>query len=106
MNYKYNEFVNKQWGWGTVNTTPHLNELCYAALAMVSESGEAGDAVKKMIRGNPIEPKAILLECGDVLYYMTKVLELVGGYTLEDAITANIEKLEYRAKFGKETKGS
>lgn len=100
MAEQYKDFVNSCWRYEPIDSELY-RQLGYAALAMVSESGEAGDAVKKVLRGDDIDSKVILNECGDVLYYMTKLLNLV-GYTIDDAIKANIEKLNYRAIHGKE----
>lgn len=42
----------------------------YTILGLGNEIGEAGGKLKKMIRGDGIEPKAFTDELGDVLWYM------------------------------------
>lgn len=101
MYEKYKEFVNSCWRYEPKNSELY-RQLGYTALAMISEAGEAGDAVKKVLRGDELDIKVIINECGDVLYYMTKLLDLLGDYTLEDVMKANIEKLEHRKIYGKE----
>lgn len=97
----YKKFVKDCWRYEPKNSELH-RQLGYTALAMVSEVGEAGDAVKKVLRGDEISTKIIIDECGDVLYYMTQLLSLLGDYDLEDAMGANIEKLNRRKIYGKE----
>ena len=94
---KYKEFVLSRHK-STIIQEPRL---AFNALGMVSEAGEAGDVIKKIVRGDPdIPTRNFLLECGDVLYYMTQCLDIL-GFTIEDAMKANVEKLEYRDKYGK-----
>jgi hypothetical protein len=82
---------------------PKTPKLLYAGAAMAFEAGEAGDVIKKMCRGDiqssKCSPQAFLLECGDVLYYMTKALSML-GYTLDDAMEQNMVKLRDREKNG------
>lgn len=80
---------------------PTNPELLYAAAAMAFEAGEAGDCIKKYVRNDdPYQDVPFVFECGDVLYYMTKTLSML-GYTLEDVILLNQKKLELREEFGK-----
>lgn len=93
---KYKEFVDKR-----PFVKPTNPELLYAAAAMSFEAGEAGDCIKKYVRDDDVyQDIPFLLECGDVLYYMTKGLSLL-GFTLEDAIHLNQKKLELREELGK-----
>jgi hypothetical protein len=98
----YKDFVLERARHSTITKDP---QLAFHALGMVCEAGEAGDVIKKIVRGdNNVDPRNFLLECGDVLYYMTKALDCL-GYTIEDAMNGNIEKLTHRDKYGKgETK--
>lgn len=99
---EYEKYVNDRFFYLPKNSVLH-SQLGYAALAMVSEAGEAGDAVKKILRGDDgITSLQILNECGDCLYYMQKLISLLGDYNIEDVMKVNIEKLNHRAIHGKE----
>jgi NTP pyrophosphatase (non-canonical NTP hydrolase) len=80
--------------------------MMYAALGLNGEAGEAAEVIKKMIRDDngtlsSISKTKILLELGDVLWYVT-VLADECGLTLHEVMQANISKLAERAaKTGK-----
>jgi NTP pyrophosphatase (non-canonical NTP hydrolase) len=82
---------------------PRERDVEYVALGLASEAGEVAGKVKKQIRdganwnGERREEhrRAILAETGDVLWYCAELLGLY-GLTLEEAMVANIEKLESR----------
>lgn len=70
--------------------------LALYTLGLTGEAGEVAEKVKKHYRDkNPIEPKAVLKELGDVVWYATAIARNL-GYTLQDIIDANVEKLEDR----------
>lgn len=97
MSEKYKNFVNNR----THSTVSNNPDLVFHVFGMVCEAGEAGDVIKKLTRGDKnIDLNDFVLECGDVLYYMTRALELVGS-SVEDAMEKNIKKLEHRAAHGK-----
>ncbi len=74
-------------------------EVIEAALGLAGEAGETVDIIKKYVYyGKVINGDALLLELGDTLHYLTRLAGMF-GWTLEDLMTANIEKLEKR--FGK-----
>lgn len=61
-----------------------------------SEAGEALDIWKKYeFHKHDLDKKAIALELGDVLWYLTEAAVAL-GYSLEDVMKMNIEKLENR----------
>jgi len=73
-------------------------ERCNYAMGLCGESGEVVELVKKHIfHGHDAMDtrKAILDECGDVLWYLSQLLD-VYGISLEAAATCNIEKLQRR----------
>ena len=77
--------------------------LTYDIVALGGEVGEIQDAWKKAARGSLSTNELvedILLESGDVLHYLVRLLQDV-GYSLQDAMDANVEKLENRKKYGK-----
>ena len=81
--------------------------LTYAMLGIAGESGEAVDAYKKALRSTePDNVKftpnrgIILLEFGDILWYVAKAAKELGS-NLESVAYMNIKKLELRRQFGK-----
>lgn len=84
---------------------PKTNELkyIYPCLGLAGEAGEVIEHVKKYARGDyDIENKKreILLEMGDVLWYLTRLANDF-GFSLEQIIEANVDKLIDRRKNGK-----
>ena len=82
--------------------------LTYAMLGIGGESGEAVDAYKKALRGTePSNVKftpnrgIILLELGDLLWYITRAANELGS-SLEDVARLNMRKMELRRQFDKE----
>lgn len=71
------------------------------ALGLTGESGEVAELIKKLHyhggadKKGPITGNRILDECGDVLWYLTALLNCY-GYSLHDCIDANIAKLQRR----------
>ena len=76
-----------------------LGMLLYQSNGLAGEAGEVCNNVKKVVRdGAEFEP--VLMECGDVLFYMKRLLRM-RGYTIEDAGHVLIIKLE-RIRLGLE----
>lgn len=66
------------------------------ALGLAGESGEVCDELKKVLfHDKPLNEKTILKECGDVLWYLTRLLVSL-GYSLEDCMELNVNKLRSR----------
>jgi NTP pyrophosphatase (non-canonical NTP hydrolase) len=58
------------------------------------------DAMKKSwIYGKPLDHENVLEECGDLLFYVVAMLNST-GYTLNDAMKHNVEKLSKRYPAG------
>ena len=80
--------------WKQPELTPERATLCYMATCMTGEAGETADAVKKYCKSTNTK-EDILLEMGDTLHYLTRLgLEL--GYSLDDIMIANLDKLRKR----------
>lgn len=76
-----------------------------AAMGMCGEAGEYSELVKKeTFNGTPQDPEKKLKELGDVLWYLTLAAHL-GGWTLEDVVQANTDKLIARFPNGYEHGG-
>jgi len=70
------------------------------ALGLAGEAGEVADVIKKGIRdhntlGFDFNQAALLLELGDVLWYLVGLADSF-GWTLEDIMQANFDKIESR----------
>ncbi|XAI97377.1 hypothetical protein [Leptolyngbya phage Lbo-JY46] len=75
---------------------PEQHKITYPALGLVGEAGEVAEKVKKSLRGDkPLDNYQVILELGDVLWYITALAEDL-GYSLEDVLVANIKKLSSR----------
>ncbi len=85
--------------------TPEQN-LINGCLGLSGETGEVCDIVKKcMFQGHELEKERILDECSDVLWYLTLTVKSI-GYSLNDAMEYNIDKLKKRYPDGFEVKRS
>lgn len=95
MNTVYDQFrANVQRLF--VKPQDKTGRMVHAALGLNTEAGEIGTDIKaKWIYGREIDLDAVLYEAGDCLFYLDAILcEL--GFTLEDAMVANIAKLKMR----------
>ena len=80
---------------------PPKSSITYPTLGLVGEAGEIAEKVKKWIRGDKpaLDAHGLLLEVSDVLWYVTALADDL-GYTLQDVIDANVEKLTSRKERG------
>lgn len=85
-----------QFGSGQALVTTHDMELLRGALGICGEAGEAAELIKKHVfQGHPLDYHKVILECGDVLYYIQLLLSHCGS-DIEHAMYENIKKLEHR----------
>ena len=85
--------------------TPEQN-LINGCLGLSGETGEVCDIVKKcMFQGHELEKERILDEAGDCLWYLTLTVKSI-GYSLNDAMEYNIDKLKKRYPNGFEEERS
>ncbi len=89
--------VNRTWNFaGRLQTVQDHQQNALTGLA--TEAAEALDVGKKMWWHHPKNRRAELrAELGDVLYYLVKVIELF-GFTLEEILEDNKQKLYERHK--------
>lgn len=91
----------------TVN--PKLNKdemLINSVMGLCGESGEAIDIVKKWFaHGHELDKAHLKKELGDVAWYLAEASTAL-GFTLEEILEANIDKLRKRYPEGFETKKS
>jgi NTP pyrophosphatase (non-canonical NTP hydrolase) len=100
--YSFTEYSADASGTATY---PNLGEnLVYPAMGLVGEAGEVCDKVKKIWRNqgtmsgqelNSLDREKILLEMGDVLWYLDAMCAEM-GITLQTVARLNIEKLKDR----------
>lgn len=99
-------FRNRSWARSRTDIDPldpvQTRAVLYA-LGLAGEAGEVADLVKKhafhgLAFDDDLRAK-VLKECGDVLWYLDRVLWWVGA-TVEDAAAANDAKLEARYPLG------
>jgi len=76
-----------------------FNEALYLTLGLASEAGEVAGKIKKIIRGDTIDPMSLVLEMSDVLWYLTRLCDNV-GISLEDLADVNFSKLNSRKEAG------
>lgn len=86
--------------YGTRDTATYPKDiaLIYVMLGLVNEAGEVSGKLKKVYRGDKTleeQKAAILAECGDVLWYLARVVDELGS-NLEDVAAANLAKLQDR----------
>ncbi len=70
--------------------------LINGVMGLCGESGEAIDIVKKWLaQGHELDKEKLAKELGDICWYLAETATAL-GYSLEDIMTANIEKLRRR----------
>lgn len=97
---KYEEWVDAS-NWAASED----ENLTYSMLALCGEAGEMADSYKKKLRGDYEKGKRkdqdfrrdMLLEAGDVLHYLVRVLHCLNS-NLEEIANMNVEKIEERKK--------
>jgi NTP pyrophosphatase (non-canonical NTP hydrolase) len=95
----YNKFTADLARYPKEQNDPKIVEAMYCALGLGGEAGETVDKIKKWHRDGKIDPTAVALELGDVAYYLTRLANIF-GYTLDDILRMNVEKLESRRARG------
>ena len=80
--------------------------LINGVMGLCGESGEAIDIVKKWFaHGHELDKEHLKKELGDVAWYLAEASSAL-GFTLEEILEANIDKLRKRYPEGFETKKS
>ena len=74
----------------------HHGMLMNGALGLCGESGEVADLVKKAtFQGHELDVAHVAEELGDVAWYLAVSAHAI-GYTLDDILKMNVEKLKAR----------
>ena len=70
--------------------------LINGVMGLCGESGEAIDLVKKhLAQGHELNKEQLAKELGDIAWYLAETATAI-GYTLEDILQMNIDKLKKR----------
>lgn len=76
--------------------TAHDCHVMHMVMGISGEAGELLDAVKKAtVYRKPIDHENVVEEVGDILFYIEGLCQAY-GFTVEEAIQANIAKLSVR----------
>jgi len=95
MKRHLNEVVNKTWNFAGRLKDQQAHEQ-NALVGLAAEAGEVLDVGKKMWFHTPKDRRNELRsELGDVAYYWLKAVD-VFGFTIEEVLADNREKLENR----------
>ena len=90
---KYQRFAKSTMNPATVDRRDVLQNC---ALGIAGEAGEVCDGIKKVLyQGRDVSDEHLVEELGDLLWYISNMATEL-GYTLEDVLQRNIEKLEAR----------
>ena len=80
--------------------------LINGVMGLCGEAGEAIDIVKKhLAQGHELDKERLAKELGDVAWYLAETASAI-GYSLEDILRMNIEKLAARYPEGFQTERS
>ena len=83
------------------NLTPEQANLWHMATGIGGEAGEVEDAIKKhVIYQKPLDVENVKEELGDLLFYMSNLMQSV-GLSFEEVLQHNVDKLSVRYSSGK-----
>jgi len=84
----------------------HQDVLINGVMGLCGEAGEAIDLVKKhLAQGHPLDREKLAGELGDVAWYLAETAQAI-GYSLEEILQMNIDKLKKRYPDGFRTENS
>lgn len=85
----------------TANKSLSREELLLdGVLGMAGEAGECADIMKKhLFQGHELDKEHLMKECGDVAWYLAITASAL-GFSLDDVLTTNVEKLAARYPHG------
>ena len=94
----YDKFVDDMWFY---DPAEHQDcpELAYTTLKLAGEAGEVSEKVGKYYRDRVLNVDALVLELGDMLFYIVKLAH-IHDKTLEDVAFMNRVKLLCRMDRG------
>jgi NTP pyrophosphatase (non-canonical NTP hydrolase) len=96
---QYETFVRDKWLGAAPIEERHLRDMYICTSGLGGETGEVLEKLKKIVRDGQLDSDGLKKELGDVLYYLTYIT-LAFGFTLDDVIKTNVEKLTDRQTRG------
>jgi NTP pyrophosphatase (non-canonical NTP hydrolase) len=91
--------INEYQKLAMTTLNPNLSDqdiLINGVMGLCGESGEAIDLVKKhLAQGHELDKEHLAKELGDIAWYIAETATVL-GYSLEDILQANIDKLKKR----------
>jgi len=91
--------VNEYQKLALTTLNPELNPkdvLINGVMGLCGEAGEAIDLVKKhLAQGHELDRERLAKELGDVAWYLAETAHAI-GYSLEDVLQMNLDKLKKR----------
>lgn len=91
--------INEYQRLAMTTRNPALSEkdvLINGVMGLCGEAGEAIDLVKKhLAQGHELDRARLASELGDVAWYLAETASAI-GYSLEDVLLGNLEKLRRR----------
>ena len=101
--------INEYQKLAMTTLNPNLSQkdvLINGVMGLCGEAGEAIDIVKKHLhQGHELDRKKLASELGDIAWYLAETAYAL-DLTLEDVLTANLEKLKARYPEGFDTERS
>ena len=96
---EYQKFASQ----GILPATLEREPVIGFALGLAGEAGEVADDIKKKyFHGRDIDSEHTIEELGDVMWYVAMICD-ASGFTLDDVMQTNKEKLENRYPDGFDT---
>jgi len=78
-----------------VSMQPECRNINYLGLGIAGEAGEICDKIKRIIRGDGVIDDTLLLECGDLLWYLSQLAYFL-KVPFSQIAQMNLDKLEKR----------
>lgn len=95
----YEDFVRSRLAPATHGSLTRLqacHDLLHGGIGLATESGELLDSIKRHVfYGTVLDRENLLEECGDILFYLTAVLNYI-DVPLGECLLANMAKLRKR----------
>lgn len=94
--HDFEDHVRLRWTGHPGAADNKLRDLFIMSTGLGGETGEVLEKLKKYVRDDTECRDGMLLELGDVLFYLTRIAQTF-GWSLDDVMKANVAKLTNRA---------
>lgn len=96
----YQLWVDQAWNGRRADDGNALRHLFIMSVGLGGEAGEVQELLKKHVRDGVLDKRKLLLELGDVAYYLTRIASWF-GMSLRQVLEANQAKITERQARGK-----